>query len=369
MGDLKATKRFAVAIAACQDKPTPIRGPLRQNMRLPTPPARMLLAALAFSAASLSAHADLFGKPSLPTPLEFSNTMELGDVRQAAAWLGMGLPPDFLGGRIGTGLMIGAWEGNIDMMELFIERGAYVDQSNSVGETALVLAAWRGNLPAVKWLLAHGAPINGSHAEWSALHYAAFAGHKEVAEFLLANGADINARSPNGSTPLMMTAYEGQPALAKLLVEAGANTNIRNDRGDGALEWSMRYNRLDIARMVTTPDGFKAAMALSKEQWGSGNRALPGSKELERLIAEREALPSGVGTNRLDQAIRLEGARLVRYDLERNGQPTRLAAVEVTARRQVPMEQAMEIVMVPPKNPGPGEAQQERAAKPSIRVY
>ena len=57
-----------------------------------------------------------------PSPTAFSVSMELGDMREAAAWLDAGLPPDFMGSRIGSGLMIGAWEGNIDLMRLFISR-------------------------------------------------------------------------------------------------------------------------------------------------------------------------------------------------------------------------------------------------------
>ena len=47
--------------------------------------------------------------PIFPTPTAFTVSMELGDIGQATAWLDAGLPPDFLGSRIGSGLMIGAW--------------------------------------------------------------------------------------------------------------------------------------------------------------------------------------------------------------------------------------------------------------------
>ena len=64
--------------------------------------------------------------------------------------------PTTLGNRIGSGLMIGAWEGKLDLMRLFISRGADIDQLNANGESALALAAWRGQLEAVKWLLERG---------------------------------------------------------------------------------------------------------------------------------------------------------------------------------------------------------------------
>ena len=45
--------------------------------------------------------------------------------------------------------MIAAWYGNIDMMALFVERGANLRSVNQNGEQALQLAAWQGqkNLP------------------------------------------------------------------------------------------------------------------------------------------------------------------------------------------------------------------------------
>ena len=70
-----------------------------------------------------------FGPSStLPDPVRFAVRMEAGDVDQARVWLDAGLDPDFLGSRIGSGLMIGAWEGNIELMRLFLSRGADILQ-------------------------------------------------------------------------------------------------------------------------------------------------------------------------------------------------------------------------------------------------
>lgn len=84
-----------------------------------------------------------------PEPLRFEVVLEMGDIKQAQAWLDAGLDPDYLSPRLGTGMMIGAWIGNIPMMELFYERGAEVNMVNSAGEQALLMAAWKGNQAAV----------------------------------------------------------------------------------------------------------------------------------------------------------------------------------------------------------------------------
>lgn len=287
----------------------------------------------------------------LPDPVAFTNSMELGDVRQAEKWLDGGMPPDFMGSRIGSGLMIGAWEGKIDLMRLFISRGAEIDLLNANGESALALAAWRGQLEAVKWLLERGARINALARRWSALHYAVFSGHAEVADYLIEQGADINAQSTNGSSVLMMAVYEGHQDLARKLIEKGADRSPKNDWGDGALEWAMRQNRLEIARMVSNPEEFNIAVAKPKESWGAPVRSLRSSKELENLLNIRETLAQrGHSTEAVDKRIAVERMRIVRADVDRAA-PARGATLEITASRAKPQEQSAKMIQSEPGKP------------------
>ncbi|MCZ7655683.1 MAG: ankyrin repeat domain-containing protein [Rhodocyclaceae bacterium] len=130
-----------------------------------------------------------------PTPLEFGVAVEAGNTLAVKKWLAAGLPPDFVGDRFGSGLMIGAWIGfNLEIMGLFHAAGANVNFVNRYGESALQLAAWRGHLDVVRWLLERGAEVNRTGKQWNALHYAAFAGHGGIARLLIERGADINAR-------------------------------------------------------------------------------------------------------------------------------------------------------------------------------
>lgn len=198
-------------------------------------------------------------RAELPDPMRFSVVLELGNVAQAKKWLDEGLDPNFEGHLIGTGLMIGAWEGNIPLMELFLERGADLHQTNRFGETALMLAAWKNRKEAMHWLLERGARPNrgnGEAREWTALHYATFAGHAALVEDLLAAGADVNARSTNGSTVVMMAAREGHAALAARLLEAGANPALKNDYDDDAVAWAMRQGNYAIAKSFTDAANF-----------------------------------------------------------------------------------------------------------------
>lgn len=284
------------------------------------------------------------GEVKLPDPVAFSTQMELGDMKLANAWLDAGLPPDFLGSRIGSGLMIGAWEGNTELMRLFLSRGADLDLRNANGETALALAALRGQMAAVRWLLERGARVNTAPRQWSPLHYAVFGGHAAVADYLLAQGADIDAQSTNGSSVLMMAVYEGHADLAKNLLARGARVDVRNDWGDGALEWAMRNNRTDIARLVSDPETFQAAVNQPKEKWGAAQRSLTMSPELETLLAMRKTLSERQhATDSIDRRIAAERARIVRERLDRPA-AQRATALEITAKRQQPNEQSVRII-------------------------
>lgn len=283
--------------------------------------------------------------PAFPSPVAFTNNMELGDIGQATAWLEAGLPPDFLGSRIGSGLMIGAWEGNFELMRVFLEHGANIDALNGNGETALALAAFRGNFEAVKWLVERGAKINAAERQWSPLHYAVFSGKQEIVDFLLERGADINARSSNGSSVLMMAIYEGKPQLARKLLEKGADPSPRNDWGDGAMEWAMRHNQLEVARMLTSPEEFNIAVNQPKETWGEPVRSLPTSRELDELLAMRARLVErGQPTAAIDKRIAAERVRIVRAELDRKAPAPRAAALEIKASRKQPGEQSANVV-------------------------
>ena len=261
---------------------------------------------------------------ALPDPASFGTRMEMGDIGQAREWLDAGLDPDYLADRIGTGLMIAAWRGDIQMMELFVARGADMNRTNAYGERALMHAAWRGQLEAVRWLLAKGAKVNSEPMRWSALHYAVFAGHGEVAAALLEQGADLNARSTNGSSVLMMAVYENHEPLVRQLLARGADRSLKNDRGDGALEWAFKFKHLAIARLVATPQQFTAAANQPKARWGDPVRsqplaatAAPGpasetAGQIEELLSIREILAARrmtAAVRKLDQRIAALRAR------------------------------------------------------------
>ncbi len=250
----------------------------RREGKLPAMKKILASCCLLFACAiPLAAHAEL------PDSTKFSVTLELGDVAQAKRWLDEGLDPNFEGHLIGTGLMIGAWEGNIPLMALFLARGADLHRTNRFGETALMLAAWKNRTEAMQWLLERGAQPNRAEREWTALHYATFAGNTTLVENLLAAGANPNARSTNGSTPIMMAAREGHTELAKRLLEMGANPALQNDYNEDAVAWAMRQQNYDIAKSFTSAENF-AELSRQAAEAHKAIRSIPAPDRVDELL-------------------------------------------------------------------------------------
>lgn len=290
----------------------------------------------------------------VPDPIEFGITVERGDTRTVKRWLDEGLDPEYQADKLGTGLMIAAWNGNIDMMALFVERGANPRRSNRNGEQPLQLAAWGGYSEAVQWLLERGAVLNRGDFSWGALHYAVFNGHNKLSQQLIERGAEVNARSPNGSTPLMLAAREGREDLAKVLLESGADPRVKNDWGDSALTLAMRYDHYRVGKMISSPEEFAVAVKATKESFGEPSRAVAAPSRIEDLLREmRAAEAKGLWTDGLRKELQAAAE-----SLRRSSTPT-----PQDARRPAPRAYQPKSLVITAKRNQPGAERAEVVAQ------
>lgn len=321
-----------------------------------------LIVAAAIAAASAS---PARGAP--PDPERFGIAIELGDRRSARVWLDEGLDPDFMADRIGSGLMIAAWEGDIPMMELFLERGADIDRTNALDEQALMHAAWKGRIEAVRWLLDHGARVNRDGLRWSALHYAVFAGNADVARLLIERGADVSARSPNGSTVLMMAAREGHDELAKLLVERGADTTASNEMGEDAAAWAIRHGHYGIARLVSSRERLADAARNRADEPPAAVHSIPAPARMDELMrAMRIAQAEGRPIDELRRAYLQAFDELFRQPPAVTAEePPLPEALEITAARGKPGREKATVVYRAAKRPAAAAKPKKRNRKAS----
>ncbi len=285
-----------------------------------------------------------------PNATLFANTIELGDIQQAKKWLEKGLPPYFEGSRIGTGLHIAAWEGNLPLIQLFLDYGADINLSNRHNETPLSLAAWRGQKEAMAFLIQNGAAINTPNLTWSPLHYAVFSGQKEIVTDLIQRGANVNALSTNGSTALMMAVYEGRADLMEQLLEAGAIATIKNDRGESALDWAMRKDRPDLAKKIATPEELQNALSKPKAAWQPLKKSMAATATLEKLLKMRALLKErGQETASIERRIAGERKAIIDRDFDA-GKPQkaeRAQQLEISAQKEAPEQQKIELKALP----------------------
>jgi ankyrin repeat protein len=123
--------------------------------------------------------------------------------------------------------------GNIELIKLFLAKGAEVDtQDYRTKETALLQAAKFDHKDAVALLIAKGANINAvDQYDSTPLMEAAKNGNKEIVELLLTNGADVSMRDHIGGTALIQAIAWRHYEIAKMLkaAESGARRPVERE--------------------------------------------------------------------------------------------------------------------------------------------
>lgn len=170
---------------------------------------------------------------------------ELDDGYNITRLLLRGVDPNAKDARGRLALEIAMREDSSKALEsLLAAPGLDVNSPNAKGETPLMLAALKGRLDWVQSLVKRGSAVN--REGWTPLHYACSGPDNGVAAWLLSQGANINARSPNGSTPLMLAAGYGAIDLPALLLKAGADGSLRNQQGLAAADFAIKAGRDDV---------------------------------------------------------------------------------------------------------------------------
>lgn len=167
----------------------------------------------------------------------------------ARTLLGLGFDVNYVSSKEGqTALMHAAEIGNPDMIKLFLDAGADVNQADNEGETALqfAFAASKLNAESVKLLLTAGADVNHANNQGkTAIFEVCFdCGAVPFLKNLIDAGADVNHADNNGRTMLFDLAeiynnnheiYESDVEAVELLVAAKVDVNHAANDGRTAL--------------------------------------------------------------------------------------------------------------------------------------
>lgn len=164
-----------------------------------------------------------------------------------------------------TALMIAAERGNLNIVELLVNKRANKDLTDQNGRTALMFAAERGDRDIVSLLVDKANKDLTDKNGWTALMFAAYNGHTEVVQFLhdskaaglaeanlilaiksgnpenvrksIQDGARINLKDiyDEGKTLLMLATEAGQNEIVEILLKNSADVNARNNWDETAL--------------------------------------------------------------------------------------------------------------------------------------
>ena len=170
------------------------------------------------------------------------------DERTVASLLKRGVDVDTVAPDGSSLLMIAARSGKPPMVKTLLAARPKLNVRNPLGETALMLAAFQGHLEVVQLLISSGAEVNQSG--WTPLIYSAAQNRMDVARLLLKSGAQVNAQSASGTSALMMAAREGHLSMVLLLMEHGADLNLKTDDGATALKVARDRGKKEVADML-----------------------------------------------------------------------------------------------------------------------
>lgn len=135
-----------------------------------------------------------------------------------------------------------------------IAQGVDVDALDPNGDAPLVMAAYQGHTEIVQLLLEAGADVSAVDPgmKATALHAAAYAGRTEAAALLIAHGIDVDKQGPkNGYTALHDAIWQNNVETARVIIEAGASLDLRSHEGETPLEFARSHRRTEIAELIT----------------------------------------------------------------------------------------------------------------------
>uniref|UniRef100_A0A8C2THJ5 Kinase D interacting substrate 220 n=1 Tax=Coturnix japonica TaxID=93934 RepID=A0A8C2THJ5_COTJA len=148
--------------------------------------------------------------------------------------------------------MLAAEQGNLEIVQELLKKGANCNLEDADNWTALISAAKEGHTAIVAELLSYG--VNLEHRDlggWTALMWASYKGRTEVAKLLLEKGANPNITGMQYSVyPIIWAAGRGHSDIVHLLLQHGAKVNCSDKYGTTPLVWAARKGHLDCVKYL-----------------------------------------------------------------------------------------------------------------------
>ncbi|GLA05528.1 hypothetical protein AnigIFM60653_006020 [Aspergillus niger] len=164
-----------------------------------------------------------------------------------------------------TPLSLAAENGQEDIVQMLLERGASIETKSSKYQTPLSLAAANGHERIVQMLLKRGASIETKSSKYQTpLSLAAENGHEKIVQMLLERGASVETINSDSQTPLSLAAANGHERIVQKLLKRGATTETRSSKDQTPLSLAAENGHEKIVQMLLEI----GAAIEAKGQWG-----------------------------------------------------------------------------------------------------
>lgn len=165
-----------------------------------------------------------------------------GDLEVVDALLAKGAAVDARDQWGANPLQQAASSGHVEVLRLLLRRGADLHTPYHDGRSVLNFAIRGGQLAGVKALLDAGADLQSKQSVFTPLAFACFEGTTPMVKLLVQRGADveqtIDYQGLQGATPLMLAAQAGKVKMIEALLAGGADPNRRDRRGRTAADYA-----------------------------------------------------------------------------------------------------------------------------------
>ncbi|XP_062595771.1 putative ankyrin repeat protein RF_0381 isoform X1 [Saccostrea cucullata] len=142
-----------------------------------------------------------------------------------------------------------AWNGDMDLLKLLIEKGLNIKSTKDDGKTVVHACCGNGKLEVCKYLVkTYPSLVHVTDSrDRNVLHDAALSGDIDMFMFLIRKGLDVNNKSNDGKTVLHACCYNGKIKLCKYLVKTYPYLlDITDNNGENVLHAAAIGGNIDL---------------------------------------------------------------------------------------------------------------------------
>ncbi len=181
----------------------------------------------------------------------FHQAAETGNHLAVSEFLKANVNTELTNERGWTPLMLAAFNGHDEVVEVLLKFQAIVHAQDLLGHTALHWAAEAGRISTTKALLEGHASVDAKNkAGFTPLYLATARRHLGVVLLLIDNGANLNLAATDGSTPLHKAAASGFTEIVRTLLFHGVKCNVIDRDGETPQSLAQKNNHATVVRIL-----------------------------------------------------------------------------------------------------------------------